>query len=227
MGDHRGISRRARWAILVLSVGFCLLTAAPCLQARSAVVHADRLPENAVLVLLAGAAEADRRTRALGAVCTLRSKAMTLLVGDDDEVEDVSGRAWGPLLVDRISTRYPGCFLPRLVTGRVRTTQEELEALDDFLSQNAELQGLPIVFVTSPFHRARVALGASKQPMLQATQSRFLFVPESANDYAPLMVAGELARVIRDTLGLGDLFGRRTIDNLRERTPWARPKGAR
>ena len=190
-------------------------------------MHADRLPENAVIVLLAGAAEADRRTRALGAVCILRSKAMTLLVGDDDEVEDVSGRAWGPLLVDRIATRYPGCFLPRLVTGRVRTTQEELEALDDFVSQNAELHGLPLVFVTSPFHRARVALGASKQPMLQAAQARFLFVPESTSDYAPITVAGELARLLRDTLGLGDLLGRRTIDNLRERTPWARPKGAR
>jgi hypothetical protein len=208
------------------ALGVLLVIASPTLQQRSATVTPAGVPEGTTVVLLAGAADADRRLDALEALCKNRHDRLTVLVGDDDEVDDATGRAWGPLLVDRVMKRG-GCFRALLVEGRVRTTTEELGALDRFLSVNPYLATRTVLFVTSPYHRARVDLAAGRLPMLGPLDRRFLDVHARTMDYAPTTTGAEFLRIVRDALGLSDLFGRRTIDDLREDSPWPRPHGSR
>jgi hypothetical protein len=227
---RESVALRVVTATAALTVS--LVFASPLLQRRSATVAATEVREGSVIVLLAGAADAPRRLAALHALCmdaAHRGRAATLpvLVGDDDELDDESGRAWGPVLVDRIREANPGCLEPRLVPGRVRTTREELDALARVLDGEAELGQRPLVFVTSPYHRARVDAGARSRPSLASRERHFLEVPLAFDDVAPHTVLAEAARLTRDSLGLSDLFGRRTLDALRERTPWARPHGRR
>jgi hypothetical protein len=214
--------------MIAVSLVFC----SPLLQRRGATVAAAEVREGSVLVLLAGAADAPRRLAALHALCTETARTpgtrgIPVLVGDDDELDDDSGRAWGPVLVDRIRVADAGCLEPRLVPGRVRTTGEELDALARVLDGDAGLDGRPLVFVTSPYHRARVDAGAGSRPPLASRDRRFLEVPLTCDDVAPHTVLFEGARLARDALGLSELLGRRTVDALRERTPWARPHGRR
>lgn len=203
-----------------------LVLSSTLLQRRRATLLPSGVPERTTVVLFAGAADAERRLEALDALCKRRRDPLTVLVGDDDEVEDESGRAWGPLLVDRVSRRG-GCLHAVLVAGRVRSTTEELDALDRFLSVNPHLATSPMVFVTSPYHRARVDFAASRLPILGPLDRRFLEVNARPMDYAPTTTAAELLRILRDALGLSSLFGRRTLDNLREESPWPRPHGSR
>ena len=228
MGEGRGLSRAAWATIGVLGLGFFLLGAAPLLQRRDAVIEASVVPDASIVVLLAGAADATERLEALHALCIDRSRPLPVLVGDDDELDDDSGRAWGPVLVDRIAMANPKCLEPTLVPGRVRTTAEELDALDAFLGAERDLAAnAPLVFVTSPFHRARVALGAASRPHIAKHTHRFLAMRARRRDYSPVVVGPELLRIVRDGLGLSDLLGRRTLDELRSHTPWPRPSGAR
>lgn len=229
MGEARGLSRAARASIGALGAGFFLLAAAALLQRRDAVIDASAVRNSSLVVLLAGAADANDRLEALHALCTDRSQPLPVLVGDDDELDDDTGRAWGPVLVDRISEANGACLAPVLVPGRVRTTAEELDALDAFLGTHEDLASAEatIVFVTSPFHRARVALGAASRPHIAARTRQFLWMHTRRRDYSPLVVGPELLRIVRDGLGLSDLLGRRTLDRLRALTPWPRPSGAR
>lgn len=215
-------------ALLLLFQGI----AAIGLQRRSATLAAAEVRAGSVVVLLAGAADAPRRLAALHALCIEQGGVhpdapRTVLVGDDDERDDDSGRAWGPVLVDRVREASANCLVPRLVPGRVRTTGEELDALARFLEANADLAERPLVFVTSPYHRARVEAGAQARPALAARDRHFLAMPLAFDDVAPHTVLFETARLVRDALGLSDVLGRRTVDAIRERTPWARPRGAR
>jgi hypothetical protein len=52
-------------------------------------------------------------------------------------------------------------------------------------------------------------------------------MPLVFDDVAPHTILFETARLVRDALGLSDVLGRRTLDAIRERTPWARPQGRR
>ncbi len=228
---------RASWALrggaIAAGAALSLVLCAPLLQQRSAQMAPADVTAGSVVVLFAGAADAPRRLDALHALCTdparpRRTAPLTVLVGDDDELDDATGRAWGPLLVDRVrEANGPDCLAPRLVHARVRTTQEELDALDSALA----LEGTPplrtVVFVTSPYHRARVELGARSRPTLARLDRRFLEVPIACDDVAPHTVLFEGLRIARDALGLSDLLGRRSLDAIRARTSWARPIGRR
>ncbi len=209
------------------ALGVFLVVASPALQRRGATLTPAGVPEGTTVVLLAGAADADRRLEALEGLCKNRRERLTVLVGDDDEVEDVSGRAWGPLLVDRVTQRGGACLRAVLVAGRVRTTTEELAALDRFLLVNPYLATRTMLFVTSPYHRARVDLAAGRLPTLAPLDRRFLQVGARTMDYAPTTTGAEILRIARDALGLSEIFGRRAIDELREDSPWPRPHGAR
>ena len=229
MGEGRGLSRAARASIGALGAGFFLVATALLLQRRDAVIAAPSVPTSSIVVLLAGAADANDRLDALHVLCTDRAQALPVLVGDDDELDDDTGRAWGPVLVDRIAAANRACLAPVLVPGRVRTTAEELDALDAFLGAHDDLASAEtaIVFVTSPFHRARVALGAASRPHIAAHTQHFLWMRTRRRDYSPLVVGPELLRIARDGLGLSDVLGRRTLDRLRSLTPWPRPSGTR
>ena len=227
MGRKVVVSRAVRWAMAAILCVILLGVSARWLQAPGREVQPPRVPRDAVLVLFAGAADADRRMEALRVLCMNSRDPRTLLVGDDDEVEDETGRAWGPLLTSQLRERFGDCFLPVLVAGRVRTTQEELRALDTYVGRHDELRGQTLVFVTSPYHRRRVLVGLQETTFVKRADPVFLSMAPALSDFSPMTVLGELARIGRNRLGLGDVLGRRTLDNLREKTPFPRPHGTR
>ena len=227
MGSKRTVIGLGGVGRALAMLAIFLVVSSPALQRRGAVLTPSGVPEGTTVVLLAGAADAERRIEALAALCKHRRERLTVLVGDDDEVEDESGRAWGPLLVDRVTQRGGSCLHAVLVEGRVRSTTEEIAALERFLEVNPYLVTPTMLFVTSPYHRARVDLAASRLPLLASLDRRFLDVNTRAIDYAPTTSCAALLRIARDAFGLSDLFGRRALDSLREESPWPRPHGAR
>ena len=72
-----------------------------------------------------------------------------------------------------------------------------------------------------------VELAFARHPGLARHAHRFLFVAGTLSDRAPHTTVAEGLRLLRDALGLSELFGRRSLDRLREYTPWQRPTGVR
>ncbi len=160
--------------------------------------------------LVAGARAQDRRVdAAVGFVSAMTNRVPVVLIGNDELASRWSSDDQRNLTMGEWAVRKVSCRLDekgrdvdvRLLDGGFGGTHREMEILAGYLDAHPEISTLALV--TSPYH-ARRCVKRLETRVDGKVVVHVVPVEPSIGDRAPWIVAAELAKMIRDSLGLGN-----------------------
>jgi uncharacterized SAM-binding protein YcdF (DUF218 family) len=196
---RRRVARAALGAVLVLA-GFSG-PGARWLQVRGLALREGDAPD--LIYMLAGERDQDRRvTATIQASQRVASRVRWVLTGNDDSLRAVNAAGEGPLTVGQwaVAKLADGKVEAQLLSGWFHGTDGEMAALAQWLSARPEV--VHVTLVSSPFHLRR-CVARLEAHLRRPMRISVAMPPPGWSDCNPWTVAGEMAKLARDKLGLG------------------------